>query len=180
MCLQKPVLMLKGIAVTQTKRPWQTILSVIHLICTQQLGTSHSVTEERLHRKIVSSWTCGARSWKFEKLKCRKIKKRWNEDFIALWKKLKCQSTWRTQSDAGVAIDTTLSVEGPHAISPAGLSPLSLSSLSQQLYCHLKSPSSLTLKTQSCFPSWKKIIFLLMGLVHRHNFNILFYRIFVL
>lgn len=87
--------------------------------------------------------------------------------------KSKCQSTWRTQSDAGVAIDTTVSVDGQHAISPTGPSRLSLSSfffLNSRIVT-LNPFQVRTLTTLSCFSSPRKNDFCVAGFGSEAHFQ---------
>lgn len=98
----------------------------IHLMCSQQMDPS-LFTDISLQRKISFSTNLWCEKLKTRGEEVSKMKRR-KEEFITFWKKLKCQSTWRTQSDAGAAIDTTASVDGQHAISPTGPSHLSLNS----------------------------------------------------
>lgn len=140
----------------------------------------YSLTEERLQRKIFF----------FTNLWCKKSKirggevpkmRRWNEEFITFWKKLKCQRTWRTQSDAGVAIDTTVSVDGQHAVSPTGPSRLSLSSIFffNSRIVTLNPFQVRTLTTLSCFQSRKRSDYFVAGFSSEAQFQYFIYTDFL-
>lgn len=150
-------------------------------MCSQQVDPSLFTDRRKIAEKnFFLSQTCDAKSWKFEEKKFPKMR-RWNEEFITFWKKLKCQSTWRTQSDAGAAIDTTVSVDGQHAISPTGPSRLSLSSfffLNSRIVT-LNPFQVQTLTTLSCLPSRKKNDFSVAGFCSETHFQYFLYTGFL-
>lgn len=171
--------MLSGITVTQAKLTRLTVpKNVLFTWCVpNQLILPNSLTDKRLQRK--NPFLHEPVVQKVENSRGRSAEmRRWNEEFITFWKQLKCQSTWRTQSDAGIATDTTGWWATHNFTNRSIKSESELLFLPQQPYCHLKSLSSPNPDNSFVFPKSKEKWFLCCCVRFRGTIPIFIYYLY--